>query len=76
MYKIIVDIAYNNKKEYNNYIAKLAKKGIEVKVIKEFGPGGNWPEVELKGNKQILEKIVCQLMDDKNYFNDFAIKIN
>ena len=56
MKKIQIDVAYEDPTEMVTLTGDAYKRGLEVKVISECGPGAGWPVLEFSGDGQeILE---------------------
>jgi len=66
----IVDMAFDVEKETPEAVLAGigAEFGIEGRIVQMVGPGGGWPEVELKGERASVEQALKDRggMDDED----------
>jgi len=79
LYKVELDIVCNEDTYECENLATVLKSirfnyGLACRIIQESGPGGGWPEVELIGTKEAIDKYLDVYTDRNRDGFEFAIE--
>jgi hypothetical protein len=69
---VVLDVAYDTPEQILELLEDFAKNDVACRVLAAQGPGGGWPELELKGTKADIMKCLPDYFDMVN-FEDFIV---
>ena len=71
MFSITIDLAYEDTAQLLETLHEFTQLGISYDVVTVAGPGANWPEIELRGSKEVIKQELIRLNFEIDAYPEF-----